>query len=144
MKSDNDTFAALPPAPRVIEIRGETLELTPITIGELPQFLSAVRPIASQFGQAVDWLNVFAEHGDALVNALAIASRRHHAWVADLSVDDAIHLAEAVLEVNADFFIQRLTPALLHLAGTIGKIGERAGVSSSRVSSAMDTTIPTS
>jgi hypothetical protein len=42
----------------------------------------------------------------------------------DLPLDAAIRLAEAVFEVNADFFIHQVTPALLRLAGRIGQIGE--------------------
>jgi hypothetical protein len=56
-----------------------------------------------------------------VVVALAVAARRPREWVAQLSLDAAIQLAEAVFEVNADFFIRRLLPTLTKAAGRIGQ-----------------------
>ena len=69
-----------------------------------------------------------------------MAIRRPRAWVADLPLDAAIRLAEAVFEVNADFFIHQVTPALLRLAGRVGRIGDTF----SSASSTTDTATPTS
>lgn len=55
-----------------------------------------------------------------MIEAVAIASRRPNEWVAGLELDEAIRLAQAVFEVNADFFIRRLLPAITEAAGRIG------------------------
>jgi hypothetical protein len=112
-------FAAFPPLPVSIEIRGETLDLTPLRIGELPAFVRAVRPFAEQLTTGVDWFGICADHGEPLLDALAIAGRRPRCWVEDLSLDEAIRLAEALLEVNADFFVRCVSPEIDRVASRL-------------------------
>ena len=116
-----DTFAALPPMPASVEIAGEHIELTPLKVGEVPAFARAVQPIAVSLSASPDWLAMLAEHGEAVIAAVAIATRRPVDWVADLDLVDAVHLAEAVFGVNADFFLRRLLPSVTQAAARIGQ-----------------------
>ena len=52
---------------------------------------------------------------------MAIATRRPVDWVAGLGLDEAVRLAEAVFEVNADFFIQRVLPSLTEAATRVSQ-----------------------
>ena len=117
---DNDTFAALPPVPVSVEIAGERIDLTPLKVGEVPAFARAVQPIAASLSASPDWLALLAEHGEAAIAAIAIATRRPVEWVAGLDLDEAVRLAEAVFAVNADFFIRRLLPSVTQAAARIG------------------------
>ncbi len=117
----NDMFAALPPVPLSIEIAGERIDLTPLKVGEVPAFARAVQPIAVGLSASPDWLALLAEHGEAVIAAIAIATRRPVDWVAGLDLDEAVRLAEAVFGVNADFFIQRLLPSVTQAAARIGQ-----------------------
>lgn len=118
---DNDTFAALPPVPVSVEIAGERIDLTPLKVGEVPAFARAVQPIAASLSASPDWLALLAEHGEAAIAAIAIATRRPVEWVAGLDLDEAVRLAEAVFAVNADFFIRRLLPGVTQAAARIGQ-----------------------
>ena len=118
---DNDTFAALPPVPLSIEIAGERIDLSPLKVGEVPAFARAVQPIAVGLSASPDWLALLAEHGEAVIAAIAIATRRPVDWVAGLDLDEAVRLAEAVFGVNADFFIRRLLPSVTQAAARIGQ-----------------------
>ena len=117
----NDMFAALPPVPLSIEIAGERIDLTPLKVGEVPAFARAVQPIAAGLSASPDWLALLAEHGEAVIATIAIATRRPVVWVAGLDLDEAVRLAEAVFGVNADFFIQRLLPSVTQAAARIGQ-----------------------
>ena len=117
----SETFAALPPVPVTLVIGGEPLELTPIRVGELPAFARAVQPVAVSLSASPDWLALMAEHGEAVIEAVAIATRRPVDWVAGLDLDEAVRLAEAVFGVNADFFIRRLLPSVTQAAARIGQ-----------------------
>jgi hypothetical protein len=130
---DKDTFAALPPVPVSVEIAGEHLDLTPLKVGEVPAFARAVQPIAASLSASPDWLAILAEHGEAVIAAIAIATRRPIEWVAGLDLDEAVRLAELVFEVNADFFIRRLLPSVTQAAARIGQTleGQMPGVVSS-------------
>ena len=116
-----DTFAALPPVPVTLVIGGERLELTPLKVGDVPAFARAVQPVAASLSASPDWLALLAEHGEAVIDAVAIASRRPLEWVTNLALDDAVRWAEAVFEVNADFFIQRVLPSLTEAATRVSQ-----------------------
>ena len=117
----NDMFAALPPVPLSIEIAGERIDLTPLKVGEVPAFARAVQPIAAGLSASPDWLALLAEHGEAVIATIAIATRRPVVWVAGLDLDEAVRLAEAVFGVNADFFIRRLLPSVTQAAARISQ-----------------------
>jgi len=121
----NATFAVLPPVPVFVEIAGERIDLTPVKVGEVPAFARAVQPIAASLSASPDWLALLADHGEAVIEAIAIASRRPVDWVAGLDLDEAVQLAESVFEVNADFFIRRLLPRVTQAAARIGQTVER-------------------
>ena len=116
-----DTFAALLPVPVTLVIGGERLELTPLKVGDVPAFARAIQPAAASLSASPDWLALLAEHGEAVIDAVAIASRRPSEWVTSLALDDAVRLAEAVFEVNADFFIQRVLPSLTEAATRVSQ-----------------------
>lgn len=121
----NDTFVVLPPVPVFVEIAGERIDLSPLKVGEVPAFARAVQPIAASLSASPDWLALLADHGEAVIAAVAIAARRPVDWVAGLDLDEAVQLAESVFEVNADFFIRRLLPRVTQAAARVGQTIER-------------------
>ncbi len=139
---DAQTFAALPPVAETVIIGGETLDITPLKVGELPIFARTVRPIAGKLGPDPDWLRLLSEDGESVILALAIACRRPPEWVSGLSLDDAIRLAEAVFGANADFFIRRVVPEITRVSQRIGMV--IPGATPSPGSSGPDTAIPMS
>ena len=101
------------PVPVEVRVGGELLALTPIRLGEVPSLARVLAPLAGQIGREdTDWLELLAQHGGSVLTALSIASRKPREWIDPLPVDDAIRLAAALLEVNADFFVRRVVPAL--------------------------------
>jgi hypothetical protein len=107
-----DSFKTFPPEPVVVTLSGTALELTPIRLGELPRLLTVVRPLAEEITSDPDWMALLGRHGDAVLDLLAITTRRERAWINDLQLADAVQLAAAVFEVNADFFVGHVVPAI--------------------------------
>ena len=139
---DAQTFAALPPVAETVIIGGETIDITPLKVGELPIFARTIRPIAGKLGPDPDWLRLLSEDGESVILALAIACRRPPEWVSGLALDDAIRLAEAVFGANADFFIRRVVPEITRVSQRIGTV--IPGAMPSPGSSGPDTAIPMS
>ena len=141
MTDSNTDFQTFTPVPQVVTVAGTALELTPIRLGELPRILAAVRPIAADLSAEPDWLALLARHGEAVLELLALATRRERAWIEGLALDEAVTLAGAVFEVNADFFVRQVAPS-------IAQVGERlapilsAGTMPSPVSSPAATATP--
>ena len=139
-----DPFAALPPVRQPLTLAGENLEITPLQIGELPVFARTLAPIARNIGPNPDWWALLSQDGDTVINALAIASRKPREWVAALSLDEGVSLAEAIFEANLNFFIQRVLPTLLGTSTRLQQLTSGIGAISSSASSGPATDTPTS
>ncbi|OAI58898.1 hypothetical protein RSP795_22130 [Ralstonia solanacearum] len=108
-----DDLDKLIPQPAELTVGGESLVILPLKVGRLPDFLRAISPTLQQLNAPqIDWLGLFIEHGDDLLQAVAIAVGKPRTWVDDLAADEAILLAAKVVEVNADFFTRTVLPRL--------------------------------
>ncbi|MCL9847227.1 DUF6631 family protein [Ralstonia solanacearum] len=113
-----DDLDKLIPQPAELTVGGESLVILPLKVGRLPDFLRAISPVLQQLNAPqIDWLGLFIEHGDDLLQAVAIAVGKPRTWVDDLAADEAILLAAKVVEVNADFFTRTVLPRLDGLVG---------------------------
>ncbi|AEG69791.1 hypothetical protein PP715_22545 [Ralstonia solanacearum] len=108
-----DDLDKLIPQPAELTVGGESLVILPLKVGRLPDFLRAISPVLQQLNAPqIDWLGLFIEHGDDLLQAVAVAVGKPRTWVDDLAADEAILLAAKVVEVNADFFTRTVLPRL--------------------------------
>ena len=112
MKKPTDPMTVLPLVPVEIRVAEQTIALTPLVLGELPAFAKVIQPFTADLAIEPDWLRLLGSHGDAMIEAMAISSRQSRVWIAGLALDEAIFLAQALFEVNADFFIRRVVPKL--------------------------------
>ncbi|EWS54267.1 MULTISPECIES: DUF6631 family protein [unclassified Methylibium] len=126
-----DAFNTFPPSPVVVTLSGGALELTPIRLGELPRLLAVMRPLASELSADPDWLALLGQHGDSMLDLLAITTRRERAWINDLPLDDAVQLAAAVFEVNAGFFVGRVVPGIQRSADKLAPLIRNLGTAPS-------------
>jgi len=108
--SELDTL--IPPSRELI-LGGEAVTITPLKVGQLPALLRAITPFMQRLtSPEIDWLALLGEHGEALLSALAVVMNKPRAWVDALETDEALLLAATLIEVNADFFTQRVLPRL--------------------------------
>ncbi|AUM01563.1 hypothetical protein B4966_10640 [Rhodocyclaceae bacterium] len=124
-------FQTFPPVPQVVTVAGVAIELTPIRLGELPRLLAIVQPLAEDLTGDPDWMALLGRHGEAVLDLLVITTRRERAWINDLPLDDAVQLAAAVFEVNADFFVAHVVPAIQGAAQRLGPTLRTLGTSPS-------------
>ena len=101
------------PQDTLVQVAGEIIAISPLKVGQLPAFLRVISPVMAQLSQPqINWLALFGERGDDLLNAIGIAVKKPREWVDDLAADDALLLAAKVMEVNADFFTRTVIPKL--------------------------------
>lgn len=125
-----DDVDVLDPAARDVALTGRpSVRLRPITAGQLPRFLRAVRPILAAVAATkadegvspeIQLIDLYVDHGEAINAAVAIATGLPLEEVEALPLDDAMRLAIAVWEVNQDFFGQRVIPLLGPLTSMSG------------------------
>lgn len=92
----------------------------PLTVGQLAPFARAIRPAAGAIERMFadgeftfeSLLGLIDEHGESIVSAVAIATQTPVAALNAGHPDQLIELALAVLKVNKDFLMRRLTPAM--------------------------------
>lgn len=87
----------------------------PVKVKDLPAFLAAVEPIARDLA-AGDILAALARHADGVIAATAIGAGVERAWLEQQDADVLVDLAARVVEVNADFFVRRVLPAITQAA----------------------------
>lgn len=140
-----DDLNALVPPSASLTVGGETLAVSPLRIGELPAFTRAIAPAVAEFRRdSIDWLALFGLHGEAILTALAVATRKPRAWIESLAADEAILLAATVIEVNSDFFARRVLPKVEAAMAKVPAATAAAGSTSPSDSSATATASPTS
>lgn len=126
--------SVLEPVSREATVKGETLKVTPLKVGQIPAFTRAIRPVFAAFAglfssiplgkQAgeggetqeieVDFqmlAGLIEEHGETMIKAVAIATRKDAKEIEDLELDEFVGLARAIIEVNADFFARAMAKA---------------------------------
>lgn len=101
---------------RDVQVGENTVTVTPIRMGNLQAFTQAIKPIASDVLDAMegsgDLLTTIELHGERMIEAVQIATGVPRPELDSMMADDFVRLASAVIEVNADFFINRLLPAM--------------------------------
>ena len=119
-------LTTLLPFAKTVQAGGESIDIAPFRFKqfrEVSQYLQIVRSKVSGDGN-LDLLQLVADFGGEVGNILRIATGQNAAWVDDLGLDDVLVLAAAILEVNRDFFSQRLGPRLQELMASLSG-GER-------------------
>lgn len=126
-----DALDALEPSGSSIKYRGEVLSIRPLTVGQLPRLVRTARPAINAVlalqdlpdDPAVDGfvdllVSLVADHGESVYQAVAICIDRPVEWVAGGELDEFVALSKLLVEVNRDFFVQRLGPLLGRRADT--------------------------
>lgn len=107
----------------VVKLKGGPGEcrVKPMAPIQLARFARVVKPVIGAVPASIGSLDrqaligLFADHGEALIAAVAVATDLPEEFVGcECTLDEVIELAAAVWEVNADFFAQRLAPAIRH------------------------------
>lgn len=110
------------PLATFVTFQGRQLQVAPLKVGQLPAFARAIKPISGTIealasGRAAldlpTILTAIADHGDAVIEAVAIGSGVSQDELREATPDQLIELAIGVVRINADFFKGRLTPAIL-------------------------------
>lgn len=108
---------------RALKIGGELIDLRPLTVGQLPAFARAVRPIVSSLGGAditpETIIELLADHGDSIIDAVHVATRIPADRIRQLGLDEMLTVVSEVISVNRDFLTGRLPAAMQAAASRI-------------------------
>jgi hypothetical protein len=112
---------------RDLMIQGEELEVKPLKFKQLLATLKHLAPILALVEQldkdGVDTLtlqHLLETVPDSLVKVASLCTGKDEAWFDLLEADEGIDVLGAVLELNKDFFVQRLKPKFDRLREQLG------------------------
>jgi hypothetical protein len=124
------------PEPRTINVGGEAVEVWPIRVRQLARVLPAIEALnqvvspskekaqvpeqegltdsADAGKQKQAWLALLlqTQHAETVIELICAAIEKPREWADPLDLAELFEVAGAVIEVNADFFIHRLGPAI--------------------------------
>lgn len=126
---------------RKVEYNGRTIEVRPLTIGQLPGFTRAIKPAMPLLFSNYEELaakdpavimDLVAEHADQLREAVSIAVSVKARDLAEGTVAEFTELTAAVIAVNLDFFVRRLVPLVEETAELLSGAGRTPSSASSK------------
>lgn len=111
----------------VVEISGQQYEIKPLKTAQVPDIMELAESFIDKFS-GVDNLEaelakIVITHSRDLIKAVTVASRIPKNVIDELDLDEFLELTMAVVEVNLDFFVNRLLPALQAMPERAQKIG---------------------
>lgn len=137
MSTNEQEITLLFPQGKSIVIKGETIALKPFGFGKFPKVLKVIKSLKTEGRPALrsaeeaaaaigslDIVSLIADNSDAVVELCALALNKPVTYFDDVPPDEAVDLVQAIIEVNADFFVKRLQPKLLTaLSGLSASVG---------------------
>lgn len=129
------------PASRTVTVGGRDVVVEVLRMRQIPGFTRAIAKPWPLIATG-DYLAVVVEFQDEVVEAVKVVTGLETAFLQDLHPDEFMALAEAVFEVNLDFFARAVFPAAKRLGVTLRTA--MLNSASSPDSSPLDTATPTS
>lgn len=127
MSALDDLAAIAPPEGVALTLGGRDIVVMPLRVRDIAPLARLIRPFGERLMQGLlgaglstsEVLDLLAEHGDAFLEAVALAAQQDTDWVADLPPHDLMRLLAAAVEVNDDFFVRWLLPTVTATAMTL-------------------------
>lgn len=114
---------AFVPKTKTVTAGGQVFEIAPLSIGALHRVHSTLGDGAYAAIATGQIPTAFMAYFPECTTALAIALNVEVAFIHALLPDEVLMLAFAVVEVNSDFFLERLLPSLRAAQEAMNKVG---------------------
>lgn len=104
-----------------VTVADRSFTIEPVRVKNLPQFLAALEPVVREVA-AGDVIGAVTKHTAGMIEATAIGAGADREWLGEQDMEALAALAAAVVQVNADFFVQRVMP---HIEGAARFLTDR-------------------
>ncbi|MGZ3325698.1 MAG: DUF6631 family protein [Xanthobacteraceae bacterium] len=125
----SDDLKALFPG-REVAAGGETIKVSPFVFGQLPKVAKCFASIKGVI-EGGNLIEIASAGGEDLLQLLCLAANKPRAWFDTLPSDEGLSLMAAVIQVNRDFFVQRMSPVLQRLTQAVNGTGALSSPDSS-------------
>jgi hypothetical protein len=125
----SEDLKALFPGQEVVA-GGETIKVSPFAFGQLPKVAKCFASIKDVI-EGGDLIVIASVGGEDLIELLCLAAKKARSWFDTLPADEGLALMAAVIQVNRDFFVQRMSPVLQRLTQAVNGTGAPSSPASS-------------
>ncbi|MEC7121205.1 MAG: hypothetical protein VXW65_15060 [Pseudomonadota bacterium] len=102
------------------------ISLEPVRMGKLKQFSDAVEPMIGEIMAMVDGAvdqtvitKLIRDHYDSALHLVTLLCPATKEQLDDMLLDEFVEVVGAAVEINTDFFVQSLLPAVLSKVGKL-------------------------
>jgi hypothetical protein len=113
-----------------VDAGGETIKVSPFAFGQIPQVAKIFAKIKGVI-EGGDLMEIASAGGEDLLQLLCLAANKPRTWFDTLPSDEGLNLMAAVIQVNRDFFVQRMSPVLQRLTQAVSGTGAPSSPASS-------------
>ena len=110
------------PQTNEVTVGGKTIEIKTMKVKQLSATIKAIQPFAAAFKaqrDSFDAAEIVMSHTDSVVDLVVILTGETKEFVEELGIDELVILFTKLVEVNLDFFIQKVLPLL---SGAMGRL----------------------
>lgn len=110
---------------------GEEVEIAPVKVRQLAAVVKAADPVFGALAalsalppqeQGGAFAALLVARLDDVIALVSVLTGRPAEWFQDLDLGDLAGIASLAIEVNADFFVHRLLPAISGMGAAVGRV----------------------
>lgn len=134
MSASAQEITSLFPQGKEVTIKGEKMLIRPFGFGQFPKVLALMKRLKDPAEGATLTLNtlgeMLADNSDVVIEFAMLATKKDKTFFDDMDLVEGVDLVQAILEVNADFFVKRLQPkvmaAMQQLQSSLGALSSQS------------------
>jgi hypothetical protein len=119
------------PTPEIVTAGGRAIEIRPIRMRQIVPLLSALDALGEGMPKADEiaalepegWIALIREHGEGVMPIVSIVTGCTLDELGDMDPAEFLHVVTIAIEVNSDFFTERLAPRVRALTDAIRASG---------------------
>lgn len=122
MSQPESDLTKIIPESNIVVAGGKNIEIKTMKVKQLSATIKAIQPFAAAFKaqrDSFDAAEIVMSHTDSVVDLVVILTGETKEFVEELGIDELVILFTKVVEVNLDFFIQKVLPLL---SGAMGRL----------------------
>lgn len=122
MSQPESDLTKIIPESNIVVAGGKNIEIKTMKVKQLSATIKAIQPFAAAFKaqrDSFDAAEIVMSHTDSVVDLVVILTGETKEFVEELGIDELVIIFTKLVEVNLDFFIQKVLPLL---SGAMGRL----------------------
>ncbi len=107
--------------PITVTVRDRDISVKPIKVKHLAKAARLVSPIAADL--STGGLSSLVNYPDQIIELIALVCDLPPDWIGELDAEEMLRILTPLIQVNMDFFVHKMMPALKELTASLSPVG---------------------